>query len=266
MTPTTQQTPPQGGFQFANAGVAERPKLTATGIITRLGDPKTTQQGDGYYEMFDIYLEPTRASKKVFPRALFRAEMFSPGFNPQSYTDYASYPALQTIPEGKDKPLGEGFANTYRMNVFPNITLQKGPDGTVTPKFDKDTGLVLCSGITPVMAICGGTLAGMEAMTHLIVEALAAVQGRAAGQMGLVELTPQEVVDVLRKYLAQIGPIEQAVTLKQSKDQQGNLKDSYEVASWEGPFSPAVHAKLQARAEKSATKPTAQRLQIGYTL
>ncbi len=249
---STQAAAPPVATGFAPSAVQERPKLVITGRIVGLGEPKTTQQGDGDYESIDLIFEPERGSRKVFPRMLFRPEMFSIGrFRPDLYT---SDPRLAGRREGKKLTLGETFAFIYRSNVYPSVeTNSKG---------ERRSG-----GCSHLMALCGGTLEGVDAIAEMFLAACNAIPtSRPVGDLGFQELTPIEISQVLKSYLQAHPGIELAAIAKQSKDQSGQLKDQYELADWVGPFNSDTHERLVKRASKTEGKSGAERLVIGYVV
>lgn len=253
MSTPNQATNNTDNFEFVSSAVQTRPQFAITGVITGLGDHKETASGD--YVSVDIIFKPTRKSKKIFPKLLFRPEMFSRGFDPQIYKNYAKYPQLAS--RKKKLTQGEVFELRYRTDVMPTVTQ------------NKKTGDYYADQVTALMAICGGTVEGLRGIYPYIGKALAAIPStRGAGDFGLVELTPDEILDVLKSYLAAAGENELLAIAKQSHDMEtGAPTDRYELARWVGPLTQNNIDNLERRAEKTAdSDDISRRLVIGYTL
>lgn len=245
-------------YEFAPSHAQERPKLTATGKITGIGKVQTTGGGNGDYEMLDLIFQPTRGSRKVFPRIMFRNEMFSiPDFVPDLYKQYDKFPALRSVKPGKKLTLGEVFELRYRQDISPAVSV------------NKKTGNRYVDRVTGLMAICGGTAEGLSAFAQTVGTKLAEVKasGREPGDLGIVELTREEIVDLIKAFHASLPQVEQALIIKQSTDEDGNPKDQYEVDQFRGPFTQELHDKLVEQSEKSQSqKDMTRRLSIGYKI
>ena len=244
-----------GGFSFSQPEAQKRPRLFLTGKITTISDPKTTQGGDGNYESCALTFEGTNGSRKIFPNLLFRSEQFSRGFDVKSYTDYKKYPHLQAVPEGKKLTLGEAFTSVYRNNIYPKVECPTG---------GKNKGVRRATSVPTLMALCGGTLEGIEGFTRLVGQANSTIQDRPAGDFGLPELTPDEIINLLRKYREGLPEVELCLLAKQSTDMQGDLTDRYEMAQWIGPFNSANHDYMVQRAERTADEDVSKRVMLGY--
>lgn len=245
-----------GGFSFSQPEAQKRPRLFLTGKITAISDPKTTQNGDGNYESCSLTFEGTNGSRKIFPNLLFRAEQFSRGFDVKSYIDYKSYPYLQAVPEGKKLTLGEAFTTVYRNNIYPKVECPTG---------GKNAGKRRATSVPTLMALCGGTLDGIDGFTRLVGQANDTIQDRAKGDFGVCELTPDEIINLLRKYReGGIGDTELCLLAKQSTDMQGDLTDRYELAQWIGPYNSDNDAYMVQRAERTAEEDVSKRVQLGY--
>lgn len=239
---TTVTTPSTPGFAFAPSEAQERPKMFITGRIMGIGDPATTQNGDGDYEMVKLVMEPTNGSRKLFPSLLFRSEQFSKGFRPTMYKDYERFPSLSDVRDGKKMTIGETFVFVYGRNIAP-------PSGGQQ--------------VTNLMAVCGGTLEGLKGFGNLIDQALSTVSDRKSGDFGLVELTPDEIVKLLRKYHESLGPIDLAAIARQGQ-RDGALTDNYELDSWVGPLTEKSHKYMVGRVEKSQGKEPGKKFILGY--
>lgn len=251
---------PTNAVPWSQPAANVRPRVAITGVMKGLEDPKTTGDGSGDYERAKITFEPTRGSKKCFPAIMWRNEMFSVGYFDVA-KHYRNNPTLAVIPEGKSRPLGESFATVYGMNTFPRVET----DANGVPKVDKKTGLTRMRQ-TPLTALCGGTLEGLMGFYAVLQEAMTTIKDRAPGELGIPELTSEEIANLLRGYIASKSPVEQVFILKQAKDQNGDLSDNYEMDEYLGPLSAATHKIVTDRAAKNANAATEKRLQVGYSV
>ncbi len=259
-TTTTDTTTPQG---FGASEVQARPKIAITGTFTGVGICKPTASEE--YEMLDLIFKPSRGSRKIFVRAMFRTEQFSPGFDPRIYKDYAKYPSLAKKREGKRMTVGETYAWMYNKDVFSAPKL----DGKKQPIIDRRTGLMAVTSVSILMGFFGGTLEGFyDFKASTWGPACEKLQGRPAGAFGLPEFTADEIVEMLRDHRAAKGDTDELIAIiKQSHDIGGNLNDNYELDHFEGPLSQVSYDALVKRAEKSSSSSDiARQLKLGFTL
>lgn len=245
--------------RFGASEVRERPRLAVTGTFTGVGGIKTTASEE--YEMLDLIFKPSRGSRKVFPKLMFRTEMFSPGFTPKIYKDYTNFPVLAEVREGKRMSVGETYAFVYANNVLGVPKVDK--NGVYI--LDKKTGNKIVDRITSLMAFCGGTLESLEGLDEAF-DSIVDISGRETGPFGVPEYTSEEIVNVLKQYHESVGEVEQLAILKQSV-MNDVPQDNYEVAEWLGPLSQESHEKLVKRAQKTEAKEDiTQQIKIAYTL
>lgn len=257
----TQTTPLVDDSFFGDSAVNAKARLYCTYVVSGIGEPKKTknpltgEEGKGLYWMADLELTPTRGSRKVFANMLFRVEQFKGGFKPEVYKDYAANPQLgETLP-GKKMTIGESFAFVYSTNIKPHV--ERNKDGSV--KLRKD-GTPLVKGCTNLMAVGGGTLAG-----------LGAIAGYVKLENSKPDASEEEqaaaIARGIRKYIAErdVNGAEVLATLKQQV-QDGELRDNYELDRWIGPFNAENHEVALSRAEKSAGKSAGEREVVAYTV
>lgn len=277
-TQPTQTGPLSNLKGFGRTSASEMPKIALTGIIEKVGDPVVTKDGKGDYDAVEIFLKPTRGSRKLFPKMYIRPEFFSFGqLQPELHyvknvNNVAFFAAEKESdnPEKKSKTNGASFAGTYSM-VMPDFDT----DAAGNPKVNKTTGKGYLKRCGPVAAIAGGTLEGFNVLAGGI-QAAVAQNGQpskvltqldekgAPTKTPLVELTSKQIVDILNEYIKTQPQVEIAVIARQSRNQSGSLTDNYEVDQFVGAFDEDMHNRLVARAEKSKDKPTGQQLVIRY--
>ena len=244
--------------------VQELPMIALTGRITKVGDPVTTREGEGDYDAFELTIEPTNGSRKIsFVKMYVRPEYFSFGqLDPeQMYINVPKNPYFSAQKEGSEaKPTtnGKSFAASFGMNVMPSFATDA--EGNV--RVGKN-GKPFVRRITPVMAIAGGTLEGLDTLVGLFRKFVAENGVPSKTIDGITEITPQQIANLLNEYIQSQPQTDLVFTAKQGK-RDGELTDNYEFNQFEGVLDNETHQRLITRAEKTKNNTGAKKLVIRY--
>lgn len=239
------------GF-FGASKIEAKPKYLVTLTIDSV--KARPSNDDKTYDSIEIITTGTKASvKKPFPSLLMRPEWFAGNFDPEVYTNYAANPELEEVPEGKKMTKGQSLKFVYNNNIFPE-------GGVSVPSKGKNAGKQIVKAVTTLMAIAGGTIEGLYALTGAF---SARIADTAAPKF---EGTVDQVAEVLNAFLkARDKAPTLLVVVKQGQDQNGDLKDGYEVDRWVGPFTEENWEKQAKRIKDTENEPeVGKQLKLGF--
>lgn len=254
---TTQATDPLSRVSLPK--VQPRPRKAITGRVTKFA---LSQRAAGDFDLIDIYFEPTRGSKKVFPSIMFRPEMVSFGLFDvdRDYKQNASN--IAHLEEAKPKPrnpqnkVKDSYTAVYGMNIMPEVIR----DG-------KTKQVKRINKATPLYAAVGGTIEAFQAFLGLAMERLEALPAEQKGVFGYVEFTTEQFVNLLNEFIAANPPGEQIAIIGQKTKESGDLDDNEEVKEWVGVLTEESHNKLQTRIDRSETADSvSKRIQRTYAV
>lgn len=210
---------------FARAEIAEKPQIVCLGRIEEVPDAKVTQDGKGDYYNIRIKLAGEGGSPGVTHNFLYRADWFTPGFDPKK---------LRDLVNAAGEEIGPKIYDQYRRNV-------NGPQ----------------SSISTLQGMCGSEEGFQEFDTKRVL-AFAEVQ-----KAGRSEFTAQEIRDLLKDFLLNdhegqtLGYKLKQRSDKVSVNENGKgvyeLQDGYELGAYFYPTDEAIKRFVSA-VEKSKGK------------
>lgn len=233
---------------FGSSKVQPKPKLALTCTVKEVKARPSNPDSD--YDTIEVVIEPIRGSKGgVFPTMLYRPEQVREGFDFDAYTDYEANPDFAVIKPGKERTVGATFQMLYGMHVYPVID---------TPTKGKNAGKRIADKVTTLMAIAGGTLADLEALTAAFVTRS---DDKAKEEF---KGTPEQVADVINGYLKARPAAPQLLYIAKQRQQDGVLKDGYDVDQWVGRLTQENFEAVSKRIQKSAAYEIGKRIVLGF--
>lgn len=203
------------------------------------------------YDVLDVVVDlamgSTVSGGKLFPRFYYRPEQFLDPKFPAEYLRYDLHPDLGETRPGKKNPVGETFYNMYQMHMIPVISRpERGPRA----------GQEVADKVTTLMAIGGGTIAGLDAL-------LTAFQKRK--EAGGFDASPAQVAEVINGFLkAREHKPRLLVVARQSTNANGSLMDRYELGQWVGPLTQPEYEAMVKRAKASEKKEISRQVKIAF--